>query len=68
MSDPAPEFERQAFPVLTDDQINLLRPFGEVQTTQSGDVLYEVGDRTYPLVVVLSGQTAIINRPVVVIS
>ncbi len=62
MSDPAPEFERQAFPVLTDDQINLLRPFGEVRSTQSGDVLYEVGDRTYPLVVVLSGQTAIINR------
>ena len=62
MSVPETEFERQAFPVLTDDQIDLLRPFGEVRPTQSGEVLFEVGDRTYPLVVVLSGQTAIINR------
>ena len=62
MSDPEPEFQRQAFPVLTDEQIDLLRPFGEVRRTQSGDVLYEVGDATYPLVVVLSGRTAIIDR------
>ena len=62
MSDPEVEFERQAFPVLTGDQIDLLRPFGDVRPTKSGDVLYEVGDRAYPLVVVLSGQTAIINR------
>ena len=62
MSDLEPEFQQQAFPVLTDEQIELLRPFGEVRRTQGGDVLYEVGDAAYPLVVVLSGRTAIIDR------
>jgi thioredoxin reductase (NADPH) len=62
MSDPQSEIQRQAFPVLTDEQIGLLRPFGEVHPTQAGDVLFEVGDATYPLVVVLSGQTAILDR------
>ncbi len=62
MSDPQSEIQRQAFPVLTDEQIALLRPFGEVHPTQAGDVLFEVGDATYPLVVVLSGQTAILDR------
>ena len=62
MSDPQSEFQRQAFPVLTDEQIALLRPFGEVRPTQAGEVLFEVGDATYPLVVVLSGKTGIIDR------
>src|SRR3712207_2042886 len=62
MSDQQTELQRRAFPVLTDDQIALLRPFGEVRSTHVGDVLFEVGDKNYPLVVVLSGQTAIIDR------
>jgi len=62
MSDPQPEFQRQAFPVLTGEQIALLRPFGEVRPTHAGDVLFEVGDATYPLVVVLAGQTTIVDR------
>ena len=55
-------FEHQAFPLLTEEQIALLRPFGEVRRTNIGDVLFEVGDRGYCLVVILSGQTAIIDR------
>src|SRR5918994_4667111 len=62
MSDPKGETPPQAFPLLTDEQIALLRPFGEVRPTQAGEVLFEVGDATYPLVVVLSGETAIIDR------
>src|SRR5918996_2492048 len=62
MSDPRSEIQPQAFPLLTDEQIALLRPFGEVRPTQAGEVLFEVGDATYPLVVVLSGETAIIDR------
>ena len=62
MSDLDSEIQREAFPILTDEQIALLRPFGEVRPTQAGDVLFEVGDATYPLVVVLSGETAIIDR------
>src|SRR5215216_5506804 len=62
MSDPQSTIQPQAFPILTDEQIALLHPFGEVRATKAGEVLYEVGDATYPLVVVLSGQTVIIDR------
>jgi thioredoxin reductase (NADPH) len=56
------ELRRQAFPVLTEEQIALLRPFGEEQTTRAGDVLFAVGDTEYPLVIILEGQTAVIDR------
>ena len=56
------ELERQAFPVLSDEQIDLLRPFGEVRKTEVGDLLFDVGDTESPLVVVLAGRTAIIDR------
>jgi thioredoxin reductase (NADPH) len=62
MSKSDTEFQRQAFPVLSEEQIALLRPFGAVRPTQAGEVLFEVGDTTYPLVVVLSGRTAIVDR------
>src|SRR5215207_9678624 len=62
MSDVQSKIQPQAFPVLTDEQIALLHPFGEVRATRAGEVLYEVGDATYPLVVVLSGQTEIVDR------
>ena len=62
MNDPKSDFQRQAFPILTEELIALLRPFGEVRPTQSGEVLFEVGDAAYPLVVVLAGQTAIVDR------
>src|SRR5829696_3671062 len=62
MSESQSEIQLQAFPLLTDEQIALLRPFGEVKSVQAGEVLFEVGDATYPLVVVLSGETAIIDR------
>src|SRR5215208_8357017 len=62
MSESQSNIQPQAFPLLTDEQIALFRPFGEVRTTKAGEVLYEVGDATYPLVVVLSGQTAIVDR------
>lgn len=53
---------RQAFPILTDDLIDLLRPFGRVQPVQVGDVLFEVGDPSYDMVVILSGGTRILER------
>jgi thioredoxin reductase (NADPH) len=62
MSDLQSKIQPQAFSELTDEQIALLRPFGEVRPTEAGEVLYEVGDATYPLVVVLSGQTEIVDR------
>jgi thioredoxin reductase (NADPH) len=48
--------------VLSDEQIALLRPFGHVRATKPGDVLFDVGDETYSLVVVLAGRTDILDR------
>jgi thioredoxin reductase (NADPH) len=62
MSMKPPALEHQAFPLLSAEQIALLRPFGEVRQTQAGDVLFEVGDRDYPFVVVLSGETEVVDR------
>ena len=53
---------QQAFPVLTDSQLALIRPFGEERQTAAGDVLFEVGDRVYSMVIVVSGKTRIIDR------
>jgi thioredoxin reductase (NADPH) len=62
MDFPADERERQSTPVLSAEQIALLRPLGEIRQTHAGDVLFEVGDVTYPMVVVLAGRTEIIDR------
>jgi thioredoxin reductase (NADPH) len=56
------DLQAPAFPALDDDQIALLAPFGEVQPTRAGDVLFEVGDADYPLVVILRGQADILDR------
>ena len=58
-----PEYYRNhGFPVLTDDQIALLHPYGTEQATAVGDVLFEVGDPEYPMVVVLAGRVRVIDR------
>jgi thioredoxin reductase (NADPH) len=54
--------ELQAFPVLTASQIAQLHSFGSVKTTFEGDVLFDLEDSSYCLVVVLEGQTAVIDR------
>jgi thioredoxin reductase (NADPH) len=53
---------RQSATVLNPKEIALLRPLGTVQKTRVGDVLFNVGDTPYPLVVVLSGRTEIVDR------
>jgi thioredoxin reductase (NADPH) len=62
MDFPRDERERQSAPVLSAEQIASLRPLGEIRQTHAGDVLFEVGDSTYPMVVVLAGRTEIIDR------
>lgn len=52
----------RAFPVLTAAHIAALSPFGREQATSPGDVLFDVGDADYDMVVVLSGRTEIIDR------
>src|ERR671916_699483 len=56
------DLRRQSRIVLDEREIALLRPFGTVRTTRVGDVLFDVGDAPYPLVVVLAGRTEIVDR------
>jgi Cyclic nucleotide-binding domain len=46
---------------LTDEQLELLRAHGEERTAEVGDVLYRVGDRTYPFIAILAGEAAILD-------
>jgi hypothetical protein len=34
---------------------------GEERTARVGEVLYQVGDRTYPFIAILAGEVAIID-------
>jgi len=56
------DLQRQAFPVLDRAQIAALCAFGVERSTQPGDVLFEVGDSYYPMVVVIEGRTRILDR------
>jgi len=62
MSVAADELVRQAFPVLGQEEIALLRPFGEERVTRAGDVIFEAGQDQPSLVVVLAGRTEIVDR------
>src|SRR6185503_16621722 len=51
---PAPES-----PLLSASQLARLAALGEERTANAGDVLYRVGDRSYPFIVILDGEVAI---------
>ncbi len=46
-------------PVLSASQMARLAELGEEHTAEVGDVLYRVGDRTYPFIVIVEGEVAI---------
>jgi thioredoxin reductase (NADPH) len=48
-------------PVLSESQFETLREYGEERTAVVGDVLYSVGDATYPLIAILEGEAAIFD-------
>lgn len=50
-----------AFPTLTEEHVELLRPLGEIRQTSVGDVLFTAGKRPVMMVVVLSGRTEVIE-------
>jgi thioredoxin reductase (NADPH) len=56
------ELRRRENPVLTEREIDLLRPFGNVRATRAGEVLYSPEDPDYPLTVVLAGRVAVFDR------
>ena len=46
---------------LSDAQLETLRAHGEERTAEVGDVLYRVGDRTYPFIAIVEGEAAILD-------
>src|SRR5690242_16922066 len=48
-------------PMLSPSQLAQLRTVGEERSAQVGDVLYRVGDRTYPFIAILEGEAAVLD-------
>jgi len=46
---------------LSDSQLATLAAHGEELTAAAGDVLYQVGDRTYPFIAILEGEVSILD-------
>src|SRR3984885_1293463 len=51
----------QAFPVLTDAQINRVRSVGKPRRVEKGEILFEPGDTNIPFFVLLSGSMDIVQ-------
>ncbi|MEZ5063025.1 MAG: FAD-dependent oxidoreductase, partial [Solirubrobacterales bacterium] len=49
-------------PVLSGAQLETLARAGEERTAAVGEVLYRVGDETYPLIAIIEGEAAIVDR------
>jgi thioredoxin reductase (NADPH) len=50
-----------ASPQLSPSQLATLAELGEERTANVGDVLYRVGDHTYPFIAILEGEVAIVD-------
>jgi thioredoxin reductase (NADPH) len=53
--------EAPASPLLSPSQLATLAERGEKRTASVGDVLYRVGDQSYPLIAILEGEVAILD-------
>jgi thioredoxin reductase (NADPH) len=49
-------------PVLSDDQLEILRSHGEERVAEAGETLFTIGDETYPLIAILEGEATIRDR------
>ena len=50
-----------ASPLLSPSQLATLAAIGEERSAAVGDLLYQVGDRTYPFIAILEGAVAIVD-------
>jgi thioredoxin reductase (NADPH) len=50
-----------ASPLLSQSQLATLAEIGEERSAPAGELLYKLGDRTYPFIAILDGQVAIID-------
>ncbi len=51
----------QTFPILTETQINRVRPLGKLRQVKKGEILFEPGDVKVPFFVLLSGSMEIVQ-------
>lgn len=51
----------EAFPRLTDEQINRIRPLSKLRQVREGEILFEPGDSDVPFFVLLSGSMEIVQ-------
>lgn len=51
-----------AFPTLTEEQLRVLRRYGEIRKVREGEILFEEGDPSYDFFVILSGEVEIIEN------
>ncbi len=74
MTTPTPlsaDIQGEAFPKLTAEQINRIRPLSKIRKVKAGDILFEPGDNDVPFFVLLSGSMEIVQpdrrgeRPIV---
>src|SRR5262249_53316904 len=49
-------------PPLDDEQLALLRRYGQERPTSAGQVLFREGDRTYDFIVILSGAVSVVDH------
>lgn len=57
----SPDIPREAFPVLTPQQIDRIRPLGKLRKVEAGEILFEPGDGDVPFFIVLSGAMEIVQ-------
>ena len=55
----------QAFPVLTEAQINRIRPGGKLREVKKDEILFEPGDISLPFFVLLAGAMQIVQPDLV---
>ena len=56
-----PDPRTQAFPVLTEAQIDRIRPVGKLRKVEPGEILFEPDDAEVPFFVLLSGAMEIVQ-------
>src|SRR6266849_4257830 len=54
-------FSAPASPLLSASQLEALAEIGEERSAPAGELLYQVGDRTYPFIAILEGAVAIVD-------
>ncbi len=57
----SPDPAHQAFPKLTPEQLERIRPYGKARQVTAGEILFEPGDSGVPVFVVLSGTLDILQ-------